>query len=474
MSYWGSSVEVIPNLVRIAGLFIALTGVLSCASNVVEEFERPTAPVKASFKAAPVTDLDAADIIHPEWWQGFADEPLNELIVLAADNNLELANQLLEIEKAGITLKGAKVDPFLPNANISLGKGVENNKGTPTQSSLNIGWEFDFIGGLEKQKRGEIASYANFLGTEANQRAFYLSLVSNIGNRYFQIRSFDDSLALLANELTNLRKTVRIEELKFREGLVAASALNLRKVQLSELENRQINLQQQRDSEELELALLLGMVPGEYQINPGPSLYNVRPIPIPATAPAYIIENRPDVIAAEQALLAAHEQVNLARLDRLPSLTISLSVTQNLRQSMANMLSNLTKSLASNLNIIPFDSRKTRALESRTIEQKQAANSYRQTILTAFKEVEQALILYDSLQRQDESLQQQLRFLEKALGTENSRLSAGLVSQFEVIETENKVLAARQALYQNHLQILTASIGIYKSLGGGWSNKGSG
>ncbi len=170
-------------------------------------------------------------------------------------------------------------------------------------------------------------------------------------------------------------------------------------------------------------------------------------------------------------MLAAHEQVNLARLDRLPSLTLSLSVTQNLRQSMAAMLSTLTRSLAANLTIIPFDSRKKRALESRTIEQKQAANTYRQTILRAFKEVEQALLLYDSLQRQDVTLRQKHMFLEKALDTTNTRLNAGLVSRFEVIETENRLLAAKQALYQNHLQILNASIGIYKAFGGGWSSK---
>lgn len=459
------------NILKLTALVTAVIMTGGCAQKVVKEYERPETPNKEAFREAPEPEIGAADVIRPEWWHGFNDDKLNELINLATSNNLELANQLLEIEKAGITLKGARVDPFLPQNSISLGKGNENGQATPTTGSVNVGWEFDFIGGLEKQKRGVKASYANFLGAEANKRAFFLTLVSNIGNRYFQLRSLDDSLDLLNDEIANLQQIIRVEELKFREGLLAESAVNQRKVQLSDVENRQINLQQQRDTEELELSLLLGMVPGEYPIESGPTLYEIRPIAIPATAPAYIIENRPDVIAAEQALLAAHEQVNLARLDRLPSLTLSLSITANLRQSMANMLSNLTRSLATNLNIVPFDGRKKRALESRTIEQQQAANRYRQTILTAFKEVEQSLLLYDSLQRQDVTLRQKLEFLEKSFDTTNTRLKAGLVSRFEVIETENRLLSARQALYQNHLQILNASIGIYKAFGGGWSSK---
>ncbi len=465
--------ELIPDHKFISGVLIAALVTTGCASKTVKEYERPETPEKAAFAAAPESSVNALEVIRPEWWQGFNDQKLSELIKLATDNNLDLANLLLDIEKAGITLQGAKVDPFLPSQSISLGQNDSNDSNNPSSknASLNFGWEFDFIGGLQKQKTGVKASYARFLGAEANKRAFFLTLVSNIGNRYFQLLSLDDSLALLSSEIENLRKIISVEELKFKEGLLAESAVNQRRIQLSDVENRKITLQQQRDTEELELTLLLGMVPGEYPIEKGPTVYQIKPIEIPATAPAYIIENRPDIIAAEQALLAAHEQVNLARLDRLPSLTLSLSVTQNLRQSMAAMLSTLTRSLAANLTIIPFDSRKKRALESRTIEQKQAANTYRQTILRAFKEVEQALLLYDSLQRQDVTLRQKHMFLEKALDTTNTRLNAGLVSRFEVIETENRLLAAKQALYQNHLQILNASIGIYKAFGGGWSSK---
>lgn len=439
-------------------LTLSLVGLIACSHS--PSYQKPQPAEKQTWAAAPTPESAIAgpDVIHPEWWKGFHDDTLNALIAQASEANLDYANQLLNVHIASVN-RGSPADLLAP---LSIGKTRQLNRRTGAPEPVAIQWEVDLLSGIQKNQHQNRKDEALYFKTEAEKRAYYLALVSNIGNRYFLLRSLDDRLAYLDSELANIQKLITIAEYQYREGLIDKLSLERRKAQVSQQLERRLSIQSLRDTEELEISLLLGEVPGTFKIPAGRAIDSIKPIPVPGVLPAQVVQKRPDIVAAEQAMRVAFEDRELSHLNTLPSLRVSLDGTL-----LTNPLKLVTQAVGS-LLVTPLDQSKKRAHQSSQLQQQQSVNTWRQTVLNAYKEIEQAFLRRQSVQEQGVLLQQRLERLENILAAQRSKQKAGLISAFELISDENQAIAARLSLNENHLNLLQASLDIYKSLGGGW------
>jgi multidrug efflux system outer membrane protein len=450
-------------------LCIAL--VSACSNLAGPEYVRPEIPEKEQWSELSGREITTSEIIRPDWWKGFNDPYLNELIQKAIDEGLDLKIAAARLDKAGIGLEQERFPltpelTFGPSDRISRSK-VEGGDVSTTRQTERLGagltWEIDIWG---KIRKGVEASEAGYKATEMDWRAAYLTLVSSVAERYFQIRLFDEQIQHQTAAEAQNRDLLDIYEAQYNEGLIAKTQILKQKSELNSLKKQLLDLQRSRTESELKLATLLGVPAGDLSVPAGDLRESISLIEIPAILPADLLSRRPDVLAAEYNVLRAHHLLGKARLARLPTFSLSASATtgRSLSSSLLNAWTfGLTQSFAPMFDRnLKIDVRSSEADVGISIEQ------YRKAVLTAFEETEIALLNLKSRQEQMQELEEQVSHLSVVQGVQQSRLKEGLLSQLEVFETERTLLAAKQGILTQYQQLLSDTVTLYKALGGGW------
>jgi outer membrane protein, multidrug efflux system len=457
--------------VRIFAL-IGVSGLLaSCA--VGPDYSRPDIPANNSFRMAKEA-ADLPSFANMPWWELYQDKELQNLIRIALEENKDLERAVATIEEFEARLFIARTD-YIPQmagtGNFPIVReGGVRFAGFPSPFSYylqgNLAWEIDVWGRI---RRSNEAARGDLLAREENRRAIILQLVSGVAQAYFDLRQVDLQSEIAERTLRAWDESVRISQARHRQGLI--HGLDVEQF-LAERENaaaRIADLKRQMIQKENELSLLLGRNPG--QIPRGQSLTDqVVPPVVPAGLPSELLQRRPDVVQAEQQLAAATARIGAAKADRFPKLSLTGLL------GIANP--NLSKLFLAGGDFGIFGPTLTGPLlnavslgfqqDAAEAQARQAVAQYKQTILTAFKEVEDALAGVSTAREQAAAQERQVNALKAALRLANLRYKGGLANYLDVLIAQRNLFDAELALATTQRLYLTSVVQLYKALGGGW------
>lgn len=458
---------------------IALAVLLASGCAVGPAYQLPSTPQPSAYKetasqaekaAAGWTAAAPADTLERgPWWQLFGDPVLNQMAdsievtnqnVAAAVANYAQARALVEQQRASLfpsaTLNGS--------ANRSGGGG---NTPTGNQYRANIGgsWEPDVWG---KLRAGANNAAASMQASAAELAAARLSAQGELATNYFSLRQTDAQKALLDATTEGYERVLQITQNRFDAGIAAKSDLLQAQTQLANARIDQVTLGRQRATLEHAIAVLLGKAASDFTLPPAP--WTVVVPDVPTGVPSTLLQRRPDIAAAERRVAAANEQIGVARSAYFPSLNLTgsfgygSSSTGGLFNASNNLWS-LGLSAAQTL----FDAGATRARVSGAEAQRDAAIAqYRQTVLSAFADVENQLAATRALAQQQDLRKIASEAADQVEAQMLNRYRAGQVGYSDVVTAQNTALAARRALVQSQADRQTTAVALIQSLGGGW------
>lgn len=450
-----------------------LTG---CA--VGPDYVRPEAPSAATFKEAGNWKAaePADDIPRGNWWQRYGDSQLDTLVdqlavsnqnVLAAEASLRQALGALDANRAALW-------PSL-SSGVSESRGraatTGNNSGNPapiTQTdrlSLTTSWEVDVWGRL---RRAAEAGNANAQASAGDLRSALLSAQATLVQTYLQIRISDAQKRLLQETTQAYDKALTLTRNRYEGGVATQADVAQAETQLNTAKVQLIDLGVQRAQYEHAIAILLGKAPADFQLEESltpPTLPDI-PLAIPST----LLERRPDVAAAERRAAAANAQIGVAKSAFFPALTLSgTGGYQNNAFSQLVSAPHRFWSAGPALALTLFDADARSAAKAQAeAGYDKAVAQYRQSVLTAFQEVEDNLAALRLLEQESRYQNLAAQSAEKALRITENQYIAGTVSYLNVVTAQTADLSAKR----NQLDILNrrlaASTLLLKALGGDW------
>lgn len=454
------------SLIGLAGLL------LSCA--VGPDYSRIDIPVTDSFRMAE-EGADLPSLANMPWWELYQDEELQKLIRISLDENKDLERAVATVEEFEARLFIERTD-FAPQMTATANGPVVRRGGVrfpgfpnPFNYYLqgNLAWEIDVWGRI---RRSNEAARGDLLAREENRRAIILQLVGGVAQAYFDLRQFDLQLEIAERTLRAWDESVRISQARHRQGLIHRLDVEQFQAERENAAARIAELRRQMIQKENELGVLLGRNPG--RIPRGQSLTDqVMPPVVPAGLPSELLQRRPDVVQAEQQLAAATARIGAAKADRFPkiSLTGILGIANpNLTKlftpgSDFGVLGPGITAPLLNAQLLGFQQ------EAAEAQARQAVAQYRQTILVAFKEVEDALTGVTTSREQAAAQERQVNALQAALRLANLRYKGGLANYLDVLIAQRNLFDAELSLASTRRLYLTSVVQLYKALGGGWS-----
>ena len=441
------------------------------------DYQRPVVPTPAQYRDAPPTQ-DTATIADLPWWNVFKDSELLNLLGEAVQNNRGLRVAIARVEQARALARVQKAQ-ILPavGANASAGYGRGNTlfpSEEPKSSAVyvvdaQLSWEIDVWGRI---RRGTEAAVAQYLASEQGRRAATVSLVADVATAYVQLRQLDAQLDIARRTVTNYQRTLQLYSDRLQGGTGNKLQVATGKAQVSDAQAVALDTERLLIRQENLLSLLLGRVPGPIvRSKVAPGMYATGPVP--AGLPSTLVERRPDVLSAEQQLVAANAQIGVAKADFFPR--FSLTALAGFASTDLTTLFNPSKSFVWNAGgsvswlapILQGDALHGQA-EAASAQWEAAKNTYESTVLTAFREVADAL---DDVKRLDGVVQQreeEVASLTEAVNLAVDRFYGGVSSYLEVTTTQNLLFPAELNLAAVRAQRTTAFINLYRALGGGW------
>jgi NodT family efflux transporter outer membrane factor (OMF) lipoprotein len=459
------------NYLKLGILFILAATLSSCLAT--KPYKKPDINTKDlyPFHRVPLDSTTLADI---PWQQIFHDSHLQDLIHEALENNLNLKDAIQQIRVAEANFYEGKmglVPTLSANASAAESETSDNSLGRHTTAceqytvSLSSSWELDIWGKLTSVKR---ASLAALLNTEATRRAVQTRLIADVAGTYYQLLALDKKLAITQRTIANRRKDVKTVKALKQGAIVNGASVQQSIASQYAAQVMVPELKQQIVEQEDALDLLLGRNPGPVRRT---TLEQQNPIDTLATGvPAQLLNNRPDVIAAEYSFRNAFELTNNARAYFYPSLTLTAeggfksSKTANLFDP-GSLFYNLVAGLMEPI----LNKGQNRARLKRTkAQQKQAYYNLRSTILQAGQEVTNTLSSFNHARQKVKYSQKQLTALQKAVDYSRKLLQNGMVNYTQVLTAQQNYLAAQINHVNDKLDELIAGVNLYQALGGGW------
>lgn len=462
------------------GAIASLAWLAACS--MAPAYRPPATPGVAAYKTAPgwtaATPLD--DAPRGAWWEGFGDAQLNALEAGAdaASPTISAAiaryDQALAVaRRAGaaqlpIVTAGGGVARDRASAERPLARGIG---GTYTDRTVSAGlnWEIDLWGRL---RDGARAGRAEARARQADLASARLSLHAMIADTYFQLRGLDAEADLLRQTTAAYARAEDLTDTRHEGGIASGLDINRARSQLSDAKARQSEIALDRSNTENALAVLVGQLPSSFAIPPATP--DLTPPVAPIGAPAELLQRRPDVAAAERRMAAANARIGVARAAWFPSLTLGAGGGYD------TTVGSLLTAPASFWALGPlmaagtiFDGgRRSADVQRARAEFDEAAADYRQTVLTAFRDVEDGLAatryLATAEHDQDEAAAAAGRTGDLAF----TRYRDGASDYLEVVVAQTAALDARRSAISLHTQRLQATVAIIRAFGGGFDAAG--
>ena len=450
---------------------LALAG--GCA--VGPNYKRPVVHSPESFRFA--TSQVTNSFGDLPWWQTFKDPILQDLIRAALTNNYDLKQAVARVEQARNQAIAVR-SPLFPQIGYGgdVGRGRNALFNTPTvlngatESSalvdINAVWEIDFWGRIRRLSE---AARAQYLATEDARRGVMITLVSDVATAYLQLLDFDQELVILRDATNAYAGTYRIFSDRRINGVASKLETDRAAAALANAAAFIPQLEFQIATTENQVNLLLGRNPGPVPRQSLASQPQLIP-EIPAGLPSDLLRRRPDVMAAEQSLIAANATVGASLADFFPRIGLTafmgrespeLSAFTAGSGNMWNVGGTMTGPLFQGGRLLA----QYRAAKASFDE---ARAAYQQSILTAFQDVSNALISRQTLAETMVYDQQAVEALSESVRLATERYLNGKSSYFEVLQAQQELYPTQRAQVQTQVGQLIAVVQLYRALGGGW------
>lgn len=451
---------------------LALAACLVAGCSVAPTYHVPTSPAPAQFKEAqgwvPAAPGDALE--RGAWWELFSDPVLGQLAASVEVSNQNVAAAIAAYDQARAAVQAQRASLF-PSVDLSTSadRAGGGNAGPSNRYRLDVGasWELDVWGRL---RANVSAATANAQASAADLASARLSAQGLLATDYFALRATDAALGIIASTIDAYQRVLQITQNRFKAGIAAHSDVLQAQTQLANAQADQQGLLRQRAQLEHAIAILVGKAPAEFSLAATPSWQVVVP-EVPVGVPSTLLQRRPDIAAAERRVAAANAQIGVARSAYFPSLGLSANYGTASTTRFADLFSASNAAWSFGLSAAQsiFNAGATSAnVAEAEAAHREAVARYRQTVLTAFGNVEDQLAASRVLANQQDRRREASQAADLVEQQMLNRYKAGQVSYTEVVTAQVTALNARRNLVQVQSDRQAAAVALIQALGGGW------
>jgi NodT family efflux transporter outer membrane factor (OMF) lipoprotein len=481
MDFAGNPVNRKWRLAVVAAIALAGTGCV-----VGPKYVTPTAPAPPAFKEQLPPNFKEAsgwklgepkdDLHKGKWWEIFSDKQLNDL-----EDQIDVSNQTLAASeaqyrgaRAAIRVSRSQLYPTLSGTASVLGSGTSGTLGRGSASQLalltipSIGatWEPDLWGQIRRTIEQNVDTAQASAADLENAR---LSIQSELALDYFQLHGLDSQRRLLLDTAEAYEKALQLTVNRYNQGVASQVDVAQAQTQLAQTRAQATDTLVTRQQFEHAIAILLGRPPSEFSI-PEALIASDPPV-VPGLLPSELLERRPDIAGNERRVAAANAQIGVALSAFYP--TLSLGVTGGLEgSSLVNLFTWPSRfwSLGPTLAQTFFDAGRRRGLtEQAQASYDQAVANYRESVLTAFQQVEDQLAALRVLAQEAEEQAGAVTYAERSLQLANAQYQGGITTYLQVITAQAIALSNELTAVQLKTRRMTASVSLVEALGGGWN-----
>jgi multidrug efflux system outer membrane protein len=456
-------------------LTVAAGCVALSACMIGPDYQRPDVDVPANWRYAPKSVESTADTA---WWRQFGDPVLDQLIAEGLANNKDVRIAVANVERAAGVLTQTR-SPLFPQVNYGANAGryrFSENGTTALPAGMSnptayysvlagASWEIDLWG---RVRRLSEAAQANVFATEEARRGVVLTLVAQIATSYVQLRGYDEQLAIAQRTLETYGSSLRITRDKFEFGQV--SQMNVAQVQ-SQYETAAARIPQIRTQialTETAVNTLLGRNPAP--VPRGKTIRELTLPPVPAGLPSELLERRPDILQAEQQLVAATAQIGAARAQYFPAISLTGTLGTGSRE-LGDLFSGPGRiwSFAGGIAGPIFTGGAIAGQVAQTeATQRAALANYQRVIQNAFADVDQSLVTREQVLEQIGAQERLVKSLQDYSELSRLLFDGGYAPYSTVLQAEQQLFPEELNLAAARAQLFASLVSIYRAMGGGW------
>jgi multidrug efflux system outer membrane protein len=442
------------------------------------DYQRPEVPEPAAFRG--LEGIAQAESIAAANWSTVATDPvLKALIREAIEDNLDLRAAAARVTEARARY-GIARSFQLPEVGVAGGytsqqesqladqpPGAASSKSYQNwDAGIQVSWELDLFGRIRRESE---AAFAEYLATEQGQRAVLVALVGDVAASYLLMRQLDLELEIARQTVVSNKETVLFYENRLKGGLSNRLELDTAVANLARTSTLIPQLERDVAFTENALSLLLGRPPGPIERGAALTATDL-PAPMPTGLPAALLERRPDVVAAEQQLVAANARVGAAKALYFPRISLA-GLYGGVSGDFSDLMDNDAEVWSVNPSLFApvfQGGRISRNYEASQAVYEQAFAQYQKTVLNAYREVANALVALQTFGEARVILQTGVTALQDAATLSRLRYDAGLASYLEILNADQDLFDQRILLAENQGAELRAFVELYRALGGGW------
>lgn len=438
------------------------------------DYHRPAVPLPESWRVPPT---EAEDVVNTAWWNRFGDAHLQALVHEALTANLDLKIAASRVQRFAGKLEHSEAQRF-PELGYEV-SALRNQRSQEVPELLRPGqppiyneykygltasWEIDLWG---KIRRLNESARAELLSTKEARHTVMLTVVTAVASTYVQLLVNDRDLELARQRVSSLKETVKLLDEKQRGGSAtllqvehARAELEEEAAQVPQIERRTANL-------ENALSILVGRSPGPVERG---TLAALELPPIPAGVPSDVLTRRPDILAAEQTLVAANARIGVAKSQYFPSLALTsmYGYSSDLTQWLFAETAHTGLSQALLLGpLLSFGRIEGQVREARA-EARENVYRYLQSVQTALQEVNDSLVYDVKAKERYAALDRRVEALKKFRALSNQRFEGGESTYLDVLDADRQVYEGEEQQNQGKGDEFLALISVYKAMGGGW------
>jgi multidrug efflux system outer membrane protein len=464
---------------------MAFAASVLAACSLAPEYKVPETPAAEGFKEAagpwqPAAPSDALN--RGAWWQAFGDPQLDALEGQLQSSSQDLRAAIARYEQARAT--AGQVRSFLYpslDANASATRGRESAEAAEGRAprepvkndfiaSLDLTWEIDLFGRL---RNASAAANRRVEASAGQLAALDLALQAELASTYFELRGADATLALIEDTVENYERAAELTQNRHEGGIAAATDVDQAQAQLQDALAQLADVRLQRAQLEHAIAVLTGQPPAAFSLTPAPEPFVAEPPAIDPGLPSTLIERRPDVAAAEREVAAANAEIGVAAAAWFPVFGFGASGGYQSPES-AHWFDapNQFWSVGPFVTTPIFDAGRISAGKrgARAAYDEAVAN-YRQSVLTAYQEVEDNVAALHHLADQVASEEAAAAAAQRSVFHANKRYAAGVADYLEVAATQTRALNAQRAALDARVRRAVAGVQLVRALGGGWTRE---
>jgi outer membrane protein, multidrug efflux system len=465
-------------------LITATVGIALLLSSLAggQRYRRPDIGIEPQWAASETAGITRAEPVA-EWWNTFNDPELASLVKRAIDGNLDLQLAVARVNEARAA-RGVARSELIPSlgAGVSATHNRQRALGATSAGSarpmqvefdnfegrFDANWEIDVFGRIRSGLR---AASADTVATEEARRAVLVSLLGEVGRTYAELRGFQLRLAIAEKNIRTQQDTLEITQARNKAGLATDLDVERASAQLETTRSDVPTLQSGIQIEIHRLSVLIGQNPGALSAELTASApLPVMPPEVPVGLPSELLEHRPDVRQSEAQMVAATARVGEAKAEYFPRFVLFGSAGRQ-----ASELHDITLGVGNFFSVGPaisvpiFTGGRIRSnIRVQDARLQQTVIRYRNAVLSALEETENALVSYSSEQLRRERLESAVNANEEAVKLSNQRYRAGVTDFLSVLDAQRALYANEDLLAQSRTMQALNLIALYKALGGGW------